>query len=70
MSTYKYYIGCDDYFGINESPNKIFNNEIVPYLESCGLKEKQIRDVWKMVTELAESAWRNGADNERCSIDD
>ena len=70
MSTYKYYIGCADYFGEDNEPDEIFNNKIVPYLESCGLDESQIKDIWRMVTDLAEAAYSNGADNERCSIDD
>ena len=70
MSIYKYWIGCQDYFGKNDVPNKIFNNRIVPYLESCGLKENQIKDIWKLVAELADNAWCNGADDARCSINE
>lgn len=70
MSTYKYYIGCEDYFGNDNRPNEIFNNQIVPYIESCGLNEDQIKEVKNMVSEIAEAAYSNGADNERCSIDD
>lgn len=67
---YKYYIGCSDYFGTNDAPNEIFNDKIVPYLKSCGLTDKQIKDVWKMTTELAEAAWQNGSNDAECSIND
>lgn len=70
MIEYKYYIGCQDYFGENCEPDKIFNNKIVPYLRSCGLNDEQIKEVWKMTSKLAEEAWQNGSNDAECSINE
>lgn len=61
MKEYKYYIGCENYMGDeHQNPSDIFNDEIVPYLESCGLSEDQIKEVYKMTSKLAETAYDNG----------
>lgn len=70
MDKYKYYIGCSDYFGENIEPDRVFNENLVPYLESCGLNEDQIKEVKKMVSEIAEAAWINGSDSAECSLND
>ena len=67
---YKYYVGCSDYFCENHTPDEVFNDRLVPYLETRGIEEKDIKEVYKMVCEIAESAWSNGSDNARAEMED
>ncbi len=69
VKQWKYYIGCTDYFGENQIPDEVFNNVMVPYLEKHGLKEKDIKEVAKMVCKIAEAAWSNGSDNAQSEME-
>ena len=57
-----FYIGPGDFYGEN-SPNEKFNKEIVPRLRELGIKEKDLKEVAKMFTEIYDLGWENGRDN-------
>ena len=62
----EYYIGSGDYFG-NNNPNDKFNKEMVPYLRTLKLKEKDIDKIAKYVEFFYDLGYSNGIDNEVCA---
>ena len=58
----EYYIGSGDYFG-NNKPNEKFNKEMVPYLKTLKLKEKDIDIFYDL-------GYSNGVDNEACATNE
>ena len=57
-----FYIGSGDFYGEN-GPNEKFNKEIVPRLLQLGIKEKDLKEVAKMFTEIYDLGWENGRNN-------
>lgn len=58
----EFYIGSGDFFGGN-GPNEKFNKEIVPKLLKMGIKEKDLKEVARMFTEIYDIGYFNGLDN-------
>jgi hypothetical protein len=65
----EYYIGSGDYFG-NNKPNDKFNKEMVPYLKTLKLKEKDIDKIAKYVEFFYGLGYSNGVDNEACATNE
>ena len=57
-----YYIGGCDYMG-NNSPNKKFNNEIVPRLLELGISPDDMDEVANMFEDIYQIGYKNGEDN-------
>ena len=63
MEYCKYYTGLTSYFGEND-PGKLFEDKLLPLLRSLGIKkEKDIKNIFDIVKEIAEESYSNGVDN-------
>ena len=65
----EYYIGGGNYWG-EDSPNEYFNKTVVPALKKMGLSEKNIDKVAKMVVEIYDTGYSNGAHNTECALNE
>lgn len=64
-----FYIGSGDYFGKN-GPNEKFNNIMIPSLIKMGIKEKDLKKVAEMFSEIYDIGYSNGADNAECALNE
>ncbi len=70
MEYIKYYMGLSDYWG-KDDPGKIFENKLLPLLNKLAIKkEKDIIKIFDIVTEIAEKAYENGANNRECEVNE
>jgi len=62
MEYNKYYTSLTNYFGEND-PGKLFEDKLLPLLRSLGIKkEKDIKNIFDIVKEIAEESYSNGSD--------
>lgn len=70
MNYSKYYMGLTGYFGEND-PGKLFEDKLLPLLRKLGIKkEKDIKNIFDIVREIAEESYYNGGDNKECELND
>jgi len=64
-----FYIGCEDYFGKDTTPDDLFNDKLIPLLKRYGIKsDTKLNEIARIVRDISEASYSNGADNAECEI--